>query len=41
MLVAPVIDFFADFLGLGGLPAKVAEAVKGVQAWVEGVMERK
>jgi hypothetical protein len=38
MLVAPVIDFLADYLGLGGLPGKVANAVKGMQAWVEGVM---
>jgi uncharacterized protein DUF4157/DNA/RNA non-specific endonuclease len=37
-LVAPVIDFLADYLGLGGLPGKVANAVKGLQAWVEGVM---
>ena len=38
MLVAPVIDFLADYLGLGGLPGKVAQAVKGLQGWVEGVM---
>jgi hypothetical protein len=38
MLVAPVIDFLADYIGLGGLPGKVAESVKGLQAWVEGVM---
>ena len=38
MLIAPVIDFLADYLGLGGLPGKVANAVKGLQAWVEGVM---
>ena len=38
MLIAPVIDFLADYLGLGGLPGKVADAVKGLQAWVEGVM---
>lgn len=37
-LIAPVIDFLADYLGLGGLPGKVANAVKGLQAWVEGVM---
>lgn len=38
MLVAPVIDFLADYLGLGGLPGKVASAVKGLQGWVEGVL---
>ncbi|MDI6104118.1 DUF4157 domain-containing protein [Actinoplanes sp. NEAU-A12] len=40
MLVAPVIDFLADYLGLGGLPAKVATAVKGLQGWVEGALRR-
>lgn len=37
-LVAPVIDFLADYLGLGGLPGKVANAVKGLHGWVEGVL---
>ena len=37
-LVAPVIDFLADYFGLGDLPGKVAEAVKGLQTWVEGVL---
>ncbi len=34
-LIAPVIDFLADYFGFDGLPAKVAEALKGLQAWVE------
>src|SRR5262245_63470145 len=38
MLIAPVIDFLADYLGLGGLPGKIANAVKGLQGWVESVM---
>jgi hypothetical protein len=38
MLISPVIDFLAEYLGLGGLPGKVAQAVKGLQGWVEGVM---
>jgi hypothetical protein len=40
MLVAPVIDFLADYLGLGGLPGKVADSVKGLQTWVEGILRR-
>jgi hypothetical protein len=40
MLIAPVIDFIADYIGLGGLPAKVADAVKGLQAWVEGILRK-
>jgi hypothetical protein len=38
MLIAPVIDFLADYLGLGGLPGKVANAIKGLHTWVEGIM---
>ena len=38
MLVSPVIDFLADYLGLGGLPGKVATSVKGLQTWVEGIL---
>jgi hypothetical protein len=38
MLVAPVIDFLSDYLGLGGLPGKVAKGLKGLQGWIEGVM---
>ncbi len=34
-----VIDFLADLLGLGGLPDKVADAVKGVQGMVESVLD--
>ena len=37
-LIAPVIDFLADYAGFGGVPGKVAEYVKGLQAWVEGVL---
>ncbi|WP_433797905.1 phage tail protein [Actinoplanes sp. CA-252034] len=38
LLVSPVIDFLADYMGLGGLPGKVADAIKGLQGWVEGVL---
>jgi hypothetical protein len=40
MLISPVVDFLAQFFGLGGLPGKVAKAVQGLQNWVEGVMRR-
>lgn len=39
-LLVPVIDFIAEFLGLGALPERVADAVKGLQEWVEGLMEQ-
>ncbi len=38
-LLVPVIDFVASFMGLGNLPEKVAEMVKGLQDWVEGVLD--
>jgi hypothetical protein len=34
-MISPVIDFLADYASLGGLPGKVADALKGLQAWVE------
>ncbi|MEM9835610.1 MAG: DUF4157 domain-containing protein [Bacteroidota bacterium] len=39
-LMVPVIDFVAEFIGLGGLPDKVADAVRGLQEWVEGILDR-
>lgn len=39
-LLPIVIDFFADLLGLGGLPEKVADAVKGIQSYVEGLIDQ-
>ena len=38
-LLVPVIDFVASFMGLGDLPEKVAEMVKGLQDWVEGILD--
>ncbi len=38
-LMVPVIDFVASFMGLGDLPEKVAEMVKGLQDWVEGILD--
>ncbi|MGH3706149.1 MAG: hypothetical protein ACRDT9_16050, partial [Agromyces sp.] len=39
MLIVPVIDFFAELLGLGDLPEKVAEVVMKLQAAVMAVAE--
>src|SRR5262249_34752790 len=40
MLIPPVIDFLADYLGFGGLPRRVAQLVGELQAWVERVVLR-
>jgi hypothetical protein len=39
-LLVPVIDFIANFIGLGDLPKKVTESVRGLQNWVEGILDR-
>ena len=39
MMVPVVIDFLASYLDLDGLPGKVAEAVKGLQDWVEAGLQ--
>ena len=39
-LIPPVIDFLASLIGLGDLPDKVVETVKGMQAWVESILDR-
>ncbi len=39
-LLVPVIDFIAEFMSLGDLPDKVADAVRGLQEWVEGILDR-
>ena len=35
-LIAPVIGFLADFFGLGDLPQKVADTIKGFQKTIQG-----
>jgi hypothetical protein len=40
MLVAPVIDFIADYLGLSDLPEKVKEKIEGFQQIVLGYVEQ-
>ncbi|MGK7884146.1 MAG: DUF4157 domain-containing protein [Crocosphaera sp.] len=39
-LLAPVIDFFAGFIGLGNLPDRIADTIRGFQEWVESIIER-
>jgi len=39
-LIAPVIDFLAGFLGLGALPDRIADTIRGFQDWVMGIIER-
>jgi len=40
MLIAPIIDFLAELIGLGGLPDKVAGLIKGFQDWIEGILDK-
>ena len=39
-LLAPVIDFLAGFLGMGDLPDKIADTIRGFQEWVLGILDR-
>lgn len=39
-LIAPVIDFLAGFLGLGNLPDRIADTIRGFQEMVLGVIDR-
>ena len=39
MLIPPVIDFLASLVDLGDLPEKVAEIVKSLHSWVEGIVK--
>ena len=39
-LLVPVIDFVASFMGLGNLPERVADMIRGLQNWVEGILDR-
>jgi phage-related protein len=38
-LIAPVIDFLADYLGFGDLPDKVKDTIIELQAWVESLLD--
>lgn len=39
-LIAPVVDFLAGYAGLGDLPDKIADTIRGFQDWVEGILDR-
>lgn len=39
-VIAPVIDFIAGLVGLGDLPDKIADLIRGLQEWVEGILDR-
>jgi hypothetical protein len=39
-LIAPVIDFLADYFQFGDLPDKVRDTIIRFQTWVEGILDR-
>ncbi len=39
-LIAPVVDFLAGYAGLGDLPDKIADTIKGFQDWIEGILDK-
>ncbi|HVH12271.1 MAG TPA: hypothetical protein VM759_04425, partial [Longimicrobium sp.] len=39
-LITPVIDFLAGYLGLGGLPEKIASVIKGFQTRVLAIVDK-
>lgn len=39
-LIAPVIDFLAGYAGLGDLPERIADVVRGLRDWVMGIVDR-
>jgi hypothetical protein len=39
-LISPVIDFLAGYLGLGDLPEKIADVIRGFQEWIYGILDR-
>ncbi len=39
-LIAPVIDFLAGYLGFGDLPDKIADVIRGMQNWIEGILDQ-
>lgn len=39
-LIAPVIDFIADYVGIGDLPERIAKVIEGFQQWVEGILDK-
>jgi hypothetical protein len=39
-ILVPVIDFVAGYMGMGDLPEAVADMIRGLQNWVEGILDR-
>ena len=39
-LITPVIDFLAGYLGLGDLPERIADVIRGFQETVERILDR-
>ena len=39
-LMVPVIDFLADYIGLGGVPAAIRDMILGLQERVEQILDR-
>jgi hypothetical protein len=39
-LIVPVIDFLADYLGLGGIPEAIRNLILGLQSRVEAILDR-
>ena len=39
-LIPPVIDFLAGFLGLGNLPDRIADTIRGFQERIESILDR-
>jgi hypothetical protein len=39
-LMVPVIDFLADYLGLGGIPNAIKNGILGLQGKVEKILDR-
>jgi hypothetical protein len=40
LLIIPVIDFLADYLGLGGIPDAIKKVIMGLQSKVEQILDK-
>jgi ADP-ribose pyrophosphatase YjhB (NUDIX family) len=40
LLMIPVIDFLADYLGLGGIPAAIKKVIMGLQSKIEQILDK-
>jgi hypothetical protein len=39
-LLVTVIDFIADYLGIGDLPEKIKQTIEKFQTWIEGILDK-